>query len=54
MFTREAPSLEIAVATAVRDVAAAGFRTASVRIDGEHLSILSAERVPELPVAAAA
>ena len=59
MFARQAASLELAVATAVRDVAAAGFRTASVRIDGDHLAELSAsetpaERVPEPPVAAAA
>ena len=42
MFHREAATLERAIASAARDVAAAGFAVARVTIDGEDLPALAA------------
>ena len=42
-FRREAPTLECALATAVRDVAKAGFAVARVVIDAEDLPALPAD-----------
>ena len=54
MFRREAPTLECALATAVRDVAKAGFAVARVVIDAEDLPALPADEVEPAPAACSA
>ena len=51
LFRREAPTLEHALATAVRDVAKAGFAVARVRIDAEDLPALPAGETEPVPAA---
>ena len=51
-FTREAPTWEHAVATAVRDVGAAGFQVREARIHGADLNALGSDRPEPAAVAA--
>ena len=51
-FHREAPTLERALATAVRDVGKAGFAVARVVIDVEDLPALAADDIEPAPAAA--